>query len=145
MPCKKGLVPPHQLQTAPARLKLLTASGSALPGGNEQTVCELEIEGLDSVAWERVTGKFQTTFLVADIWVDAILSFGWLYQHGLAIHPRAHGLAYEENPLIFYPGCNLTPASLSKIVGQVLEKRYQQQTRETNCPPGKRIHPRGRM
>ena len=74
---RRGLIPSQYFSASTARIRLVTANGEPLGGGNQQVKLRLITQGHEEGEVHR--GKllvFDTLFYEADISVDIILSYG---------------------------------------------------------------------
>ena len=85
---RAGLVPQNYFSPSTVRIRLVNASGEALGGGAQQVKLNLQVQGYEvtevSPPPSRILG-FETIFYEADISVDIILSYKWLYEYDINI------------------------------------------------------------
>ena len=101
---RAGLVPPDNFTPAPCRIRLVTANGSSLGGGDQQVKLRVVAQGYEVTDITPPPTKFlgfQTTFFEADISVDIILSYKWLYEFDIDVFPRKYGLRTNTQPAYF--------------------------------------------
>jgi hypothetical protein len=101
---KNVVVPRHLARAPPRPIRLVAANGQCVLGGDRCFKLELNLQ-------KRGTGQggFQTLYLdgvfyLADIEVDAILSFPWLAENGLGVFPHHKALVLDNPNLIFLYG-----------------------------------------
>ena len=102
---KKGIIPQEYLQTDSNPLVLRGANEGKLKGGN------LCIRGQGIMDGKTIEGqqpvRVQTSIHMyeAEISAQAILSYKWLADQNFLVHPRRHGLYFQdENVEVFIPG-----------------------------------------
>jgi hypothetical protein len=103
---KRGLLPLKYFKAPKTSIRLVTANGSQLGGGNRQTFQKLWTFGQSS--HEGVNLNFGTWFFEAEIACDAILSFRWLSQCNLDVLCKRHGLQLNDKDTFFIPGLDET-------------------------------------
>ena len=93
---RKGLVPEHLFHMAEKPIRLVTASGQVLPGGDK--VVRLGMT-FGTISGENAqTGTFEccADFLEAEIKVDAILSYPWMVKMKIGVFPHKGALILDR-------------------------------------------------
>ena len=101
---RKGLIPQENFHPAERGVRLVTANGSILGGGNRQANLKLYVQGYQVGSDWCKTLTLPTVCYEAEISVDIILSFTWLHELNLDIRTRQYGLQTNQTPQYFIPG-----------------------------------------
>ena len=90
---KRGLVQSPMVSRASQLIRLFTADGSAMAGGDQVVQGRLHMQAVERARTMDGRGScavgepeqvsFPAVAYLADIWPDAILSYGWLLSNGL--------------------------------------------------------------
>jgi hypothetical protein len=93
---RMGLMPDHLFFSASKKLKLLTANGSRLSGG--ERIIETDVAFTQVVNGVRQPTKWwcYAQFYEADIKVDAILSYQWMVDNEIGVLPYRQALVIEQ-------------------------------------------------
>ena len=94
---RKGLVEPHQLRPAERPLKLKTASGQSLGGGQLEVLLVFEMLAKDEQTGKEIIVRLPTWCYEADIKEDLILSYAWCQHRGMEVVAPMHGLRCRRN------------------------------------------------
>ena len=105
---RTGLVPRHLTTIARTRLNLVTANGQTLGGGERTTDLRVRLrQEVDGVSLDELL-EYDIEFFEADIQVDAILSYPWLFDNRIGLFPHHSALALDSPQLILLYGVNKT-------------------------------------
>ena len=123
---KKGTIPPHYMQRDNHPLTLKGADDSQLTGGNLCLKATGMIEGKDIDSKEPIEIHCPLHMYEANITVQAILSYKWLADQNFMVHPRRHGLFFQDESIeAFVPGITVDharpPTRLDKVVAVRLD------------------------
>jgi hypothetical protein len=111
---KRGLVSPDLFRLSSKPVRLLTASGSILSGGDYEVRSALNINGRAVNTNTPASVNFDTTFYEANIAVDAILSYKWLSTFNVDISSQAHGITINSvTPSVWVKGIKNQPNHVS--------------------------------
>jgi hypothetical protein len=100
---KRGLFPQHFFNYAKRPANLVAANGTILEGGTQEILLHFELRQFRDGQLLPKTLKCQANFYEADIQVDAILGYPWLFYCGVGIFAHHAALALE-NPLTLLYG-----------------------------------------
>ena len=92
---RSGLISGHLFQGATKIVRLVTASGTVLPGGERTVDLQLKFSSVEEPGVRSRTFVYPTTFYEAAIKVDAILSYPWLLENEVGVMPHKRALAVE--------------------------------------------------
>jgi hypothetical protein len=90
---KKDLVPEKFFTPAKNPLRLVAANNQKLSGGSLEVVAELQLQARNLENRDKLSIATPTSFYVADIEEDLILSFHWLAMRDMVVNPRQNGLS----------------------------------------------------
>jgi len=100
---RTGLIPRHLFYGAPRVLKLITASGQRMEGGERVVDVNLEFSMEKNGHQQEEKVQFPTTFYEAAIKMDAILSYPWMEQRKIGVFPHKRALIAElPDPTYLY-------------------------------------------
>ena len=105
---RQGVLPGHLFHSAPNPLKLVSAGGQRLEGGERLIELALEFNAEKNGTPLRDPVIFHATFFEAAIQVDAILRYPWMRSKELGVFPHKRALALEtpELTLLYGHGTN---------------------------------------
>ena len=88
---RKGLIEPHQLRPVLCPLRLKTANGQALGGGQFEALLLFEMYAKDEATGKEMLVRLPTWCYEADIPEDLILSYSWCQSRGMEVVAPQHG------------------------------------------------------
>ena len=91
---RPGIVESGCFRVAKRPIRFVAANNSAMEGGNLEVEGMLCFHGKESESKKVREFRFSITFYLAEITVDAILSYRWLAEQGMTVNPRRHGLSF---------------------------------------------------
>ena len=94
---RKGLVEPHQLRPVVSPLRLRTANGQALGGGQFEALLAFQMYAKDEATGKEMLVRLPTWCYEADIREDLILSYSWCQSRGMEVVAPQHGLRCKRN------------------------------------------------
>ena len=124
---RRGVIPENFLQKDSHPLTLRGANETKLKGGNLciRGVCTME--GKAVVGQQPVKIQCALHMYEADISVQAILSYKWLADQNFIVHPRRHGLYFQdENLEVFVSGLQGEDKRPSARLDKVVAIRLQE-------------------
>ena len=124
---RRGVIPDNFLQKDSHPLTLRGANETKLKGGNLciRGVCTME--GKAVVGQQPVKIQCALHMYEADISVQAILSYKWLADQNFIVHPRRHGLYFQdENLEVFVSGLQGEDKRPSARLDKVVAIRLQE-------------------
>ena len=92
------LIPPELFNPNPKPIRLGVANSHLLMGGSKQAAMTLTFNGQDIDTGRNISLDIPLLAYDADVVCDLILSYGWLSQKNVILHPKRHGLLFTENP-----------------------------------------------
>ena len=110
---RTSLIPTKFLRRARDPLQLLSANGEVIPGGDRETTLRIYFEKVPKEIQDQKPRHVTGVFHVANIAVDAILSYPWLRDAKIGIFPHLDSLAipHHEQTLL-----QPLPVSNGKVV-----------------------------
>ncbi len=93
---RTGIIPHQSLQHDIHPLTLKGADDTCLKGGNLCVIGVGELVGHDKESQRNVHVQRAIHMYEANITVQAFLSYKWLADHNFMLHPRRHGLYFQD-------------------------------------------------
>ena len=123
---RTGIIPHQSLQHDSHPLTLKGADDTCLKGGNLCVIGVGELVGHDIESQRDVHVQCGIHMYEANITVQAIISYKWLADQNFMVHPRRHGLYFQdENIQVFIPGIEKEEKEfttrMDKVVAMKLE------------------------
>jgi len=89
---RKGIVGSPYLAAVKRPLRIAAANQATMHGGEHEVHSTITLTGMGVDTGEERTLLVTTSFYVADIGVDAILSYEWLATYDFVVNPRRNAL-----------------------------------------------------
>lgn len=99
---KSGLFPDQFFQPAQTPVNLVAANGTPLEGGRRDIVLHFNLRKVQNGVEQAKPATCQVVFHEADIQVDAIIGYPWLYFCKVGIFPHHNALAVENPFTLLY-------------------------------------------
>ena len=101
--CNRKLLSGAGWTVSPKPIRLMAANQSVVPGGDETLEVRLHMNGRAQDPTSRMSGfDFSATLYGAEIVEDLILSYSWMSQNNVLIHPKSHALILgDTKPLVW--------------------------------------------
>jgi hypothetical protein len=107
---RKGLVPSDAFQNSDSPLRILTASGDELDGGDKEVGLEIRFHGLDVDTKTKHMLLTPAKLFEANIEEDVIISYQWMGERDVRIGPRAHGVWFKvKQQTVWVDGVSTNP------------------------------------